>query len=428
MAGPAVLILDDGELEDVQGILEELGAPFGRVRGGAIVNGTEPPSDLLITTPRRVASVEPTSHDDKGPIRLVITAEDSNALRSQLRLVGFDYLVRRPVHPEALRLLILRCLYKGDERRQSERVAVGSEVSFRAGLLTRRASLVDLSLGGCRLLSRTAVDEGKRLRVQIPEALDTGEPFTLTGLVVRASLETDPDDQAIYHLGLQFDRSGEDARAALSAVIEDRATGPATLRPSAAGAFEDPASPSPAIPLPELPLAEAPPLPRLEEFEDLEVDMGLEPDLEQETSPTPNREEPPHEEDAVGEESSSDRRRGGRVGYQQTVPAFGKRALRVLVGRDLSMGGMRIEPLPGLELGDRLHLAIYGDPGEAPFLIWATVTRDDGVHGLGLVFDPVEPDIAGRLEGIVGDLPSIEDLRDDEVDAMGTVVSEILER
>ena len=33
-----------------------------------------------------------------------------------------------------------------------------------------------------------------------------------------------------------------------------------------------------------------------------------------------------------------------------------------------------------------------------------------------------------RLERIVGDLPSVEDLRDDEVEAMGTVVSEILER
>jgi len=425
MAGPVVLILDDGELEDVQGILEEFGAPFARVRGGAIVDGTEPPSDLLITTPRRVSSVEPTSHDEKGPIRLVITGEDSNALRSQLRQVGFDYLVRRPVHPEALRLLILRCLYKGDERRQSERVAVGSEVSFRAGLLTRRATLVDLSFGGCRLLSRTAVEKGKRLRVQIPEALDTGEPFTLTGRVMRASPQVDHDGQPVYHLGLQFDRIGEDARAALGAVIEDRATGPATLRASAAAAFQDPPPQRAEFPMPELPLEAAPPLP---ELTDLEVDMGLEPDLGEEIVPTSNVAEPLEEDELVAGESSSDRRMGGRVDYQQTVPAFGKRALRVLVGRDLSMGGMRIEPLPGLELGDRLHLAIYGDPGEAPFLIWATVTRDDGVRGLGLVFDPVEPVIAGRLEGIVGDLPSIEDLRDDELGAMGTVVTEILER
>ncbi len=425
MAGPGVLILDDGELEDVQGILEEFGAPFARVRGGAIVDGTEPPSDLLITTPRRVSAVEPTSHDEKGPIRLVITGEDSHTLRTQLRQVGFDYLVRRPVHPEALRLLIMRCLYKGDERRQAERVAVGTEVSFRAGLLTRRATLVDLSIGGCRLISRTAVEEGKRLRVQIPEALDTGEPFTLTGRVVRTSLEIDHEDEPVYHLGLQFDRTSEDARAALSAVIEDRTTGPATLRPSAAAAFEKRAAPERPVPMPELPLEAAPPLPQLA---DLEVDMGLEPDLEEELSSTELVDRPALEEDDLPQsEANANRRLGTRVDYQQSVPAFGKRALRVLVGRDLSMGGMRIEPLPGLELGDRLHLAIYGDPGEAPFLIWATVARDDGIHGLGLVFDPVETIIASRLEGIVGGLPSIEDLRDDEVAAMGTVVSEILE-
>ena len=108
MAGPGVLILDDGELEDIQAILEEIGAAFARVRGGAIVNGTQAPSDLLITTPRRASSVEPTSHDEKGPIRVVVSGQDSHTLRQQLRSVGFDYLVRRPVHPEALRLLLLR--------------------------------------------------------------------------------------------------------------------------------------------------------------------------------------------------------------------------------------------------------------------------------------------------------------------------------
>jgi len=419
MASPGVLVLDDGELQDVQGILEEISVPFARVRGGAIVSGTKPPADLLITTPRRMDAVEPTSHDEKGPIRIVVAGEDSNALRAQLRRIGFDYLIRRPVHPDALRLLLLRCLYKGDERRQTDRVAVGSEVSFRAGLLTRRATLVDLSVGGCRLISSTALEQGKRLRVQIPEALDTGEPFTLTGRVVRTSLELGPDGESIYHLGLQFDRVNDDIRSALVAVIEDRANGPATLRPSASMAHasrSETASPPPES------------APRAE----LQVDVGIEPDFEDEVAQSAKRGDPipvdaaGHLAESEDSDGGADRRTG--VGYQQTVPAFGKRALRVLVGRDLSMGGMRIEPLPGLELGDRLHLAIYGDPGEAPFLIWATVTRDDGAAGLGLVFDPVDPKIATRLEAIVGDLPRVEDLRDDEVDALGTVVSEILER
>ena len=122
------------------------------------------------------------------------------------------------------------------------------------------------------------------------------------------------------------------------------------------------------------------------------------------------------------------RRRSLRRAYEHTVPAFGKRALRVLVGRDLSTGGMRIEPLPGIEVGDRLHLAIYDSPGGAPFLVWATVSRDDGSNGLGLVFDPVEAALARRLESLVGSLPSVEDLHDGELESMGTVISEILER
>ena len=123
---------------------------------------------------------------------------------------------------------------------------------------------------------------------------------------------------------------------------------------------------------------------------------------------------------------NGDRRGRRRAAYSQTVPAFGKRALRVLVGRDLSIGGMRIEPLPGLEIGDRLHLAIYGDPGESPFLVWATVVRDDGESGKALSFDPLERTIGERLERLVGGLPAVESLHDTEAQAMGTVVSEIL--
>ena len=127
------------------------------------------------------------------------------------------------------------------------------------------------------------------------------------------------------------------------------------------------------------------------------------------------------------QESSSDRRRRQRVAFGQKVPAFGGRALRVLVGRDLSTGGMRIERLPDLEIGDRLHLAVYGRRGEEPLLIWATVARDDGDEGMGVVFDELHPIVAETLEKLVAALPAVESLRGDEADAMGTVVSEILD-
>lgn len=101
--------------------------------------------------------------------------------------------------------------------------------------------------------------------------------------------------------------------------------------------------------------------------------------------------------------------------------------MRVLVARDLSVGGMRIEKDGTLEVGDRLHLAIYGDANEEPLLVWGTVDRDDEAGGMALVFDEVHPMIGEQLEKVVADLPAVESLHDDEAGAMGTVVTEILE-
>jgi hypothetical protein len=92
------------------------------------------------------------------------------------------------------------------------------------------------------------------------------------------------------------------------------------------------------------------------------------------------------------------------------------------------MQGMRVERFPGLEVGDRLHVALYGDAGEAdPLLVWATVSRDDGEDGMALVFDEVQRATARKLETLICSLPAVESLHDDECGAMGTVVGEVLE-
>jgi len=429
MAGsPAVLLLDDGELDDIQRMLEEMRVPYGRVRGGAIVRGTPPPADLLISTPRRIDAVRATASMATDPLRIVVVDEDSTTLRDQLRRVGFDYLVRRPVHPEALRLLLLHSLYKGDERRREPRVAVGVDVSFRTGLLTRRATLADLSIRGCRLLTRAPLDAGKRIKTQSPEALDAGDPFTVAGKILR--VDDEPGHEGMYGAAIFFERISDDARDALEFIIEDRATGPATLRP-AAGAAAEPVAPEPEPPKPPR-ASRTPggliekPLPRdaprgdggnggaAEESDRSASEAGHE--LAGETAA-----------EAAPEPSQPERRTNRRGAYPQTVPAFGNRALRVLVGRDLSVGGMRIERLPGLEVGDRLHLAIYGTPGDPPFLVWGTVSRDDGERGMAVVFDALDPTLGERLERLVGALPAVEDLHDTELEAMGTVMSEILE-
>jgi len=112
---PAVLLLDDGELDDVQRILEELEVEFGRVQGGAIAPNTPHPKSLLMATPRRISAVsaiDEASGGEDPPVRVVVVDQDSKTLRDQLRQVGFDFLVRRPVHPEALRLLVMHSLYR----------------------------------------------------------------------------------------------------------------------------------------------------------------------------------------------------------------------------------------------------------------------------------------------------------------------------
>jgi hypothetical protein len=418
----AVLLLDDGELDDVQEILDDLGIAYGRVRGGAIAKNTPAPTRLLISTPRRVNAVSlPTRGNpaNDGLTRIVVVNEDSTTLRAKLREIGFDYLVRRPVHPEALRLLLLHCLYTGDERRGEPRVPVGFEVSFRTGMLPRRAALVDLSSRGCRLLSRFALEPGKRITLQIPQAAGASETLTLRGRVIRMSLDENLGPDGPYSAGVVFEDVPSEARQELEWLLEERAQGPAMLRP--AGDEEEEAP----LEDPEIPEDESPRVPL-----ELEVDVMMSPDSAgREAAPEPKPETRPEARraPAAPQPAGKDRRRSRRGSYEKKVPAFGTRALRVLVARDLSQGGMRVERFSGLEVGDRLHLAIYGEAEHEPFLVWATVHRDDGAAGLALIFDPVTPQLAEQLEKVIADLPAVESLHDDEARAMGTVVTEILE-
>jgi hypothetical protein len=403
---PSVLLLDDGELEDIQNLLEQLKVAFARIRGGAIVSGTPPPRDVLIATPRRIDAVaKPDASAANVPVRIVVVHEDSTGLRERLRRSGFDYLIRRPVHPEALRLLLLRCLYRGEERRGEPRVAAGFDISYRTGLRSRRAILADLSTKGCRLVSRTAIDSGRRIRVHLPEALETGDPIAVVGRVLRATTEERPGVGTVNVAAILFDRITEDARQALELLVEDLSRGPATLRRGT---------------------TRQPPSPGEERGQPIKAKKGAVPPDKRATPPGSTPLTLAVDVNLLSEDAQKERRVQARATYELTVPAFGKRALRVLVGRDLSVGGMRIERMPALEVGDRLHLAVYGSAEEAPFLVWGTVTRDDGDAGMGVVFDPLEPEISRRLERLVAGLPAVESLRDGEAEAMGTVVTEIL--
>lgn len=396
---PALLLLDDGELGDLVAMLNELGIEFAHLRGSAIPPQISPPERVIITTPRRAMLTK--DWPRSSPYRIAVVTEDSNTLRAMLRRVGFDLLLRRPIHPVALRLVILRALYSGEEKRREERVAVGREVQFRNGFWRKKALLADLSQRGCRLLAEQPFSAGTRINLPLPTEISPNG-LSLPCKVVRVVPNADADGR--FELGLAFENLSKDKLAEIRTVLrrlsdaagmqEARVLGtkgrpPASAQGEKPGAFTRPAPPPNGRP----PVA-APPRP---------------------STATPVASKP----------APSERRKQPRAAFDKPVPRLDSEADSVVIGRDLSAGGMRIEYHPNVQIGDLLEIAVYASPREEPIMLKARVAHDAG-DGLGLVFEDVPAEIATRLEKLVARLPSVEALQGGEAAGLGSVVSRVL--
>ena len=130
----------------------------------------------------------------------------------------------------------------------------------------------------------------------------------------------------------------------------------------------------------------------------------------------------PLEEVAV--EAREQRRGGPRWALRRHLVAMADEATRILLGRDISMGGMRIDANPLLDLGDEIKISIHLRAQERPLMVQARVDRDDGDQGLLLRFHDLTDDAAEQLHRLVDILPVLaEDRRDEE----SVFVSQILE-
>ncbi len=249
---PSVLLLHDGELDDVRELLEELGADYLHLRGGEIPERVDPPEKLFIATSRRAMMASEWPAGRGGPHQLTkigIVSEDSNTLRSMLRRIGFDLLIRRPVHPYALRLLILRALFRGDERRRERRVPVGYEISYRSGIRRRRAMLVEFTTRGCRLLSDQPIGVGSRLTLDLPSEVTGGRSLQLQAKVIRSIAGGRGTRSEQYAVGLCFEKLNVGKRRQLIEILKKRASGPLVLSEAmarASGAVSKLPDPAPA--------------------------------------------------------------------------------------------------------------------------------------------------------------------------------------
>jgi hypothetical protein len=121
----------------------------------------------------------------------------------------------------------------------------------------------------------------------------------------------------------------------------------------------------------------------------------------------------------------AERRAGERRAYGRRVIALGEESARVVLGRDLSPGGMRVEPTSKLALGEQLQLALHLDPGRDPLVVSARVERDDGPQGLLLRFSALSPAADSYLAEMLGRLPPLSALGE-KGQRVPLVVSEIL--
>jgi hypothetical protein len=363
------LLIDAGELDDVHAMLESLGADPVRhrtvdTRG---FTGWEQPPRLVVASARSAMrlSVGP-NVEAQGIVTIAVVDTESQTLFGILRRQGFRYVVRRPVHPEALRLLLLRALFRGRDRREAPRVPFGCEIALRFGLRRRPATLLELSRTGCRVLTREWLEPGDRLGVRIPSQITGNRPLTLAGRVVRSERRRAVQPEQRVGLALRFDRLADAARAALEALIAAHSLGPTPLPRSAA--------------------AHAP----ARGVRALEAASGAAPPA------------------ASG---SRERRRGRRASHRREVLALDpglQRVRHALLGVDLSASGLRVESHPELALGDRVQLGIYDAACAGAVLVEAEVVRDDGVQGLLLRFQPLSAAAASDIARIVAHAPQIE--------------------
>jgi len=375
-AAPRVLIRDDGELDDVRALLTQMGVDYAEAtsRGSA-----ELPLDLLVSSIRPVAgALDKISNSGKHHdcLHIVVVDEASRTLHRMLRGRGCDLLLRRPIHPTALRLLVQRALYGGEERRQTERVAIAAPVRVRKGLLWHGVTLAELSMRGCGLVSSRALRVGDALKVELDRRLTGVQSLTLDAKVV----------------GVQRQLAGEPGKHSIAAAF---------------GRLDKPTL-------------------RLLHSIMTTHSMGatFETKTRKREAPAPPEPGP----DATTAADGADRRGSERRPYSRSVLAKAEGQACAIIGRDLSAGGMRVDREPSLALGMELGLVLYGHANFPPLRVRAIVHRDAGEEGWALRFEELTEVAREQIQKLVESLPVVDSDEDPSQSRLGQVVSEVLER
>jgi hypothetical protein len=377
-AQPSILLVHDGELHDVLEVLETMEVPFLALAGRGIPRRPPRPRSLLLTTASRAIRMPQLQELVRGsspPVWIAFHHQDFLPFRERLKRLGVRYLVQSSACSDTVRLLLEYELYRGSERRDAARLPADQRVRYEVGGVGHRGMLLELSAEGCRIRARGTPTPETLVAVHLPPSLGGGRPLVLPGRVVWVMPPEDGGFDRDAHFAVRFELLPRGARRDLERVLEGGAIGTLVTRLRKRDA------------------------PRL----------GAEPERSSEggSSRPPAW---PAESGRVAEEAPSDRRRARRGSYALEVTARLGPGEAVVMGRDLSVEGIRVKPHASLRPGESVHLALYGGADGSPSIVPATVLRDDGERGVALRFGRLHAEQLRWLEEIVGSLSPVEAL------------------
>ncbi|MEE9606403.1 MAG: PilZ domain-containing protein [Myxococcota bacterium] len=425
-SAPWILVLDDGDLLRVRNAIAEIGVVFEHRMWADLQQGVFLPRQLLVTSPRyatEVSKLVKSGGRRTLPIWVCAHGQDFLPFRERLRGLGVHYLISSRLHPEAMRLFFLQVLYGGRERRHNERLLVSCELAYWLGGKWEDGRLQELSRRGCRVLANERAMPGSSAVVRLPTDVAGGSDLTLTGCVTHCTSEAKRSGGEGYSLIVVFEGLERQAHLRLKSILDGRNLGtritPLGLPPprpddapeqpgEKAKARKRTAAAKPAKttkpPKPAKRRKAAKPRKRAASQNPLALpELEIEPEL------------PP-----------KDRRSQPRREYMRKLITLNADAEEAVLGRDLSLEGVRLDRHQGLAVGTPISLAIYGGRREEPRIFDARVVWKHPTGGAGLRFDPMTPEERAWLEELIESLPLVESLDDIRPDGERIVISKLV--
>ena len=376
MGQPAsILLLDDGELDNVHRILCELGLDVVRLKGGEIGRSVEAPRKLLISAGRRTLDEMPAVIPVNGaphPKWICVHNQDFLPMRERLAEMGVHYLVQNALDKASLSRFIGQILRTGVERRADRRLPLGGQIRFQTANEVDTAQLMELSRHGCTIAPPLMLSIGLPVAVVLPESLGGGEELEIQGTVTRLSQAEMQGGHEVIPTVVRFDDLTGDVLARLESISRGEAIGTRITPLGHAADGSDSAS-------------------------------------------------------AVEGDAAGDRREDGRRLYDRPVQVLANGAPdKPVLGRDLSTRGVRLSGCHGVSEGSQVTLALYGASSrEEPVVVEANVSRAGADGEVALSFAALSDSQQTQIERLLRAAPMLDALDQPDPQAGRTVVAEV---